>query len=491
MKNFFQNIWTKRAVSIFSLAYGVLLALLAYMSVFYNIQIENSTSFIVMSSVLSVIFLVIMIYTRKQFITRFVSVAAIPLFLPILLFYFGEWLLIIPLAVVILIMFFVSGAGEATKTILGTLFLLLYVIGTVAYFLFTTFMNSQTQNTICQVVESDSKLYRSYVVDTIDSSTGGTKIYVEPNNLDKNFKYIRFIAKGYKKLVYSDRNHYTIKMEWDTEKRENLSSIDNDVKMNMSYDIIQLLNEQGILNWNDEQLAMIKKILSDSENIISYNEDCGLVFNMELSATTADILNLKKDVIKHTEQVEQVTVKNTCYYELGLSKMQRQIFGMPDEGDCTLDTEQIDHLVSVAVMLIGRDECDEIIERMNNGATATYYDECDKYPEGAIEFDFGDITAEEGESLGLEVDSVETTQMVDKVTEEEIIYYPVTLSDEVLTSMGMTDEGDVLYITAYDDNENIVKNSNGEKLDRMLYFRYDEAVMNRWFSIDKRTFEIN
>lgn len=490
MKNFFQNIWTKRAVSIFSLVYGGLLALLAYMSVFYNLQIENSTSFIVFSSVLSVIFLAIMIYTRKQFFTRFVSVIALPLFLPILLFYFGEWLLIIPLAVVIVIMFFVSGAGEATKTILGTLFLLLYVIGAVAYFLFSTFMGNNTQDTICQVVESDSKLYRSYVVDTIDSSTGGTKIYVEPNNLDKNFKYVRFIAKGYKKLVYSDRNHYTIKMEWDTEKHDDLPSLDNDAKMNMSYDLIETLAGQGILSWDSKQLEAVKKILSNSDNSISYNEDYGLIFNMELNPATAEMLNLKDETIKHTEQVEQVTVKNTAYYTLGLSKMQRQIFAMTDEGDCALDTEQIDHLVSVAVMPIKRSQCDAIIEKMNNGATAMYYDECDKYPEGAIEFDFGDISAEDAQAMGLEVKSEETTEMIDKVTEEDVVYFPATLPDNIMELIGLTDEGDVLYITAYDENENIVENSNGEKLDRMLYFRYDEAVMNRWFSIENREFEI-
>lgn len=54
----------------------------------------------------------------------------------------------------------------------------------------------------------------------------------------------------------------------------------------------------------------------------------------------------------------------------------------------------------------------------------------------------------------------------------------------------MADSGDVLYITAYDDDGNIVDNSNGEKLDRMVYFRYDEAVMNRWFSKDKREFDL-
>lgn len=491
MKNFFQNVWTKRAVSVFSLVYGIILTLISYMSVFYNVQIDNSVAFIVAASIISVLFLVMMIYTRKQFLTRFVSIIALPIFLPILLFYFGEWLLLIPLAAVIIIMFFVSGAGEATKTILGTLFLLLYVIGAVVYFLATTFLNTQTQDVVIQVSESESKQYRSYVVDTIDSSTGGTKIYVEPNNLDKNFKYIRFIAKGYKKLVYNDRNHYNISMEWDTASQEELANIENDVQMDISFDRIEFLQQNGVISWNDEQLKTIESLLENSSNTINYDEDYGLMFNMDLSDASADILGLKNETIQTVTQEEKVTVKNTCYYELGLSTMQRQIFGMPDEGDCTLNTEQIDHLVSVAVVILNSDELQGIIDRMNNGGTATYYEECDKYPEGAIQFDFPDITTDEAEALGLKVDSEETTEMVDVVNEEDIVYYPVSLDDDVLQSIGMADSGDVLYITAYDDDGNIVENSNGEKLDRMLYFRYDEAVMNRWFASDKREFDFS
>lgn len=488
MKIFFQNIWTKRAVSIFSLVYGIMLGMLSYMSVFYNVQIENSTAFTILISVISVLFLVMMIYTRKQFLTRFVSILAVPLFLPVLLFYFGEWLLLVPLAAVIVIMFFVSGAGEATKTILGTLSLLLYVVGAVAYFLFSTFIGTQTQDVVIQVAESESKLYRSYVVDTIDSSTGGTKIYVEPNNLDKNFKYIRFIAKGYKKLVYNDRNHYNISMEWATVSQDELS--DMDMHMDISIDRIEFLKQNGILSWNDQQLETIRKLLGSASNTINYNENYGLVFDMELSDATADMLGLKRETVQNVTQEEQVTVTNTCYYELGLSTMQRQIFGMPDEGDCTLDTEQMDHLVSVAVVLLNKDQLQGIIDRMNSGGTVTYYDECDKYPEGAIQFDFDGITADEAESLGLKVHSEKTTKMVDVVTEEELTYYPVTIDSDVLQSIGMADSGDVLYITAYDDDGNIVDNSNGEKLDRMVYFRYDEAVMNRWFSKDKREFDL-
>ncbi|HCR73697.1 MAG TPA: hypothetical protein DIW26_04745 [Ruminococcus sp.] len=263
-----------------------------------------------------------------------------------------------------------------------------------------------------------------------------------------------------------------------------------DMHMDISIDRIEFLKQNGVLSWNDQQLETIRKLLGSASNTINYNENYGLVFDMELSDATADMLGLKRETVQNVTQEEQVTVTNTCYYELGLSTMQRQIFGMPDEGDCTLDTEQMDHLVSVAVVLLSKDQLQGIIDRMNSGGTVTYYAECDKYPEGAIQFDFDGITADEAESLGLKVHSEETTKMVDVVTEEELTYYPVTIDSDVLQSIGMADSGDVLYITAYDDSGTIVDNSNGEKLDRMVYFRYDEAVMNRWFSKDKREFDL-
>lgn len=492
MNELFSNEWTKRAVSLFSLVYGIMLGAISYMSFFYNVQIENGVSFLVLSVITSVFFLVMMIYTRKQIITRIVSIVALPLFLPILLFYFGEWLFIVPFAVVIIIMFFVSGAGEATKTILGTLILLLYVIGAVAYFLATTFLGTRTQDVVIQVAESDSKLYRSYVVDTIDSSTGGTKIYVEPNDRDKNFKYMRFIAKGYKKQIYNDRNHYNISMEWDTVNRSELMDISKDVKVDISADRIEFFQQNGIISWTEEQVNTLKAFcLNDSSNKINYVDGYGLVFTSDISNAAAEILGLKRGTIKDTVKKQEKIYTHTFYYALGLSKMQRSIFEMPEEGDCELSADQIDHIINVAVMPLNADQRQAIYNKLINGGTAYYYDECDKYPEGAVEFTFPDTDADQGKEMGLQVKTDMTVRTIEEVTENEIVYYPLTLSDEILDSIGMPNEGDVLYITAYDNEGNIVENSNGEKLDRMLYFRYDEAAMNRWFAADKREFEFN
>lgn len=46
----------------------------------------------------------------------------------------GDWILIVPPFIVAIIMFFAAGTNETVKVIMGTIYLLLYVLGIVAYF---------------------------------------------------------------------------------------------------------------------------------------------------------------------------------------------------------------------------------------------------------------------------------------------------------------------------------------------------------------------
>ena len=127
MKNILANIWTKRVFSIFSGFYAFGACFLCYCSLFYTVEITSKSALCVLLSGISLFFLVIMIYTRKQLITTLSSFVILPAMLPVILFYFGEWHLIIPIVAVGIIIFLMSGAGEALKTTLGTIFLLLYI----------------------------------------------------------------------------------------------------------------------------------------------------------------------------------------------------------------------------------------------------------------------------------------------------------------------------------------------------------------------------
>ncbi len=214
IKSFFGNKWTKRCVSVFSIVFLVILLLLDYMAMFYDVQITNLQSFLVTIIIVSLVLGAIMIYTRKNFITSLVSMLSILVFLPLVLLCFGNWALLIPLAIVSVVMFFTCNASENTKTILGTIYVMLFIMGAIAYLLYTSLIVGQTQDSKSESYISNSQTYRCYIVDTVDSSTGSTKIYVEPNDYDVNYNGISFIAEGYQRIVYNVRERKSVDIEW-------------------------------------------------------------------------------------------------------------------------------------------------------------------------------------------------------------------------------------------------------------------------------------
>lgn len=230
IKGFFQNKWTKRCVSIFSPALAVVVVILAYMSLVYTINITNFKNFAITIGVFVGVLGIVMIYTRKTFLTSLISMITLPLLLPIVINYWGTWILIVPITVLCVLMFFLCGASENLKTVLGTIYITFFILGTVAYLLYNTLIVAQTKDTQSEFYVSENGNYRCYVIDTIDSSTGSTKVYVEPNTYDINYNGISFVATGYEKIVYNIRERKPVKIEW---RKDNLF-VDNELRFRSS-----------------------------------------------------------------------------------------------------------------------------------------------------------------------------------------------------------------------------------------------------------------
>lgn len=226
MKNILANIWTKRVFSIFSGFYAFGACFLCYCSLFYTVEITSKSALCVLLSGISLFFLVIMIYTRKQLITTLSSFVILPAMLPVILFYFGEWHLIIPIVAVGIIIFLMSGAGEALKTTLGTIFLLLYIFGSLGYFLVTSLFVTVSKSEVVNSGVSPSGMYRYEVITTQDSSNGSTAIYIEPNNADISFPklYITFKINNFERIVYLERPlTNNINVEWTQMTRQEIT----------------------------------------------------------------------------------------------------------------------------------------------------------------------------------------------------------------------------------------------------------------------------
>lgn len=239
MKNFFENIWTKRFVSIIAALYTVGVCFLSYYSVFYSIHVEDKLSLCLIVSAVSVIAFILMIYTRKQILTRISSFLILTATLPVVLLYFGEKELFIPIVITGIFILLLSGAGEGTKTVVGTLILLMYIFGALGYFLFTSFFVTSAKTEVIDSGVSPSGRYRYSVVNTEDTSNGSTAVYIEPNYADVTYPFVTFRLKNMERIVYQERPVCSeINAEWTDCRREDitkeLSSITKDIDVSLT-----------------------------------------------------------------------------------------------------------------------------------------------------------------------------------------------------------------------------------------------------------------
>ena len=224
MKSLFGNVWTKRVISILSVIYTLFVLKLCYFSIFYNIHVTQRASLCLAVSGVSLAALIIMLYTRHQILTRICSFLILPAMLPVVLLYFGEWGLIIPIVIAGIMILLLSGAGEGIKTALATMILLMYIFSALGYFLFTSFFVAAVKEKEVAAGVSDSGDYRYRIVNTEDSSNGSTAVYVEPNTADVKNSFATFTLKNLEKVVYLHRPvQEGLEVKWSTQNRKEIT----------------------------------------------------------------------------------------------------------------------------------------------------------------------------------------------------------------------------------------------------------------------------
>ncbi|MDD7294234.1 MAG: hypothetical protein PUG85_02320, partial [Oscillospiraceae bacterium] len=239
MEQMHTNIGKKRAMSVISLLYFLLMLLLAVLSFFYTVEIPQKAACCLVFILISGGALAAMLYSRRQVLTKICSVLLLPVLLPTVLLCFGEWELIVPLVVTALLAFFLCGCTETVKTVFGTIFLLLYVLGSLAYFLGISLFSTSMTTNLMESGIAPSRKYRYEVVNTEDSSNGSTVVTVEPNDLDINLGVMEFRAEGYERTVSLERpmqSETTIRWETQTRQQitEELLAISQDVTVRLS-----------------------------------------------------------------------------------------------------------------------------------------------------------------------------------------------------------------------------------------------------------------
>lgn len=274
MNNFLGNIWTKRVVAVLSLLYALAVCRLCYFSIFYEIHVRDRVSLCLTVTVVSIIALVAMLYTRKQVITRIASFIILPAMLPVVLLYFGEWGMIIPIIITGVTILLLSGAGEGGKTAVGTIVLLMYIFGALGYFVFTSFFVSSAKETLVEKGTSPSGRYRYTVINTEDTSNGSTAVYVEPNYADEDFPFVNFTLKSMDRVVYRVRPiAEDIDIEWTTQSRQDVTqqieAISDNIEITLTDDELKQLGYtyDNKLTLSDVDIDMKLQIGLDGSNV--------------------------------------------------------------------------------------------------------------------------------------------------------------------------------------------------------------------------------
>lgn len=239
MKAFFSNVWTKRFVSLIAALYTVGVCGLAYFSIFYSIHVDDRLSLCLVVSAVSVIALILMLYTRRQLLTRISSFLILTAMIPVVVLYFSEKALLIPIVITGVLILLMSGAGEGTKTVIGTVILLLYIFAALGYFLFTSFFVTTAKTDTLESGFSPSGKYRYEIVNTEDTSNGSTSVIIEPNYADVVYPFVTFRLKNMEHTVYNVRPMCEeISVEWQEQKREDitkdLNKISKDIEVNVT-----------------------------------------------------------------------------------------------------------------------------------------------------------------------------------------------------------------------------------------------------------------
>jgi len=111
----------------------VFLGVVSWLTFAYHFVYDNAAAVFMLYAFANVMFAIAMIYTRRQALTRIATLFMHPLILVMLVYGFWNWYLILPPFIVATVIFFASGVGESLKVILGTIYMILFVLTCLGY----------------------------------------------------------------------------------------------------------------------------------------------------------------------------------------------------------------------------------------------------------------------------------------------------------------------------------------------------------------------
>lgn len=228
MVNFFEKTWVKRTLSGIIYLYGALLIWLLWASFAYVAEYNSQKMVLLIFFLVNVLFGIIMFHCRKQIFTAILVMLLVPINLGILILNFGNWLYVLPPVILSISMFFIVKANPTLKTILGTIYLLMYVLGILAYIAFVTLFGQislhgfDLENRKFENISPSGEYRYVWYEQDENSRNRRIEIYVESNTDDIDLGFVNFKNVFISKRVYAGKYEVPVDIEW---KGDNMLTI--------------------------------------------------------------------------------------------------------------------------------------------------------------------------------------------------------------------------------------------------------------------------
>lgn len=220
-----RNKWVKRGVSVLSLGLPVFVFMIDWFAFAYYLEPVNNVPLFLLYVLVNFIFAGIMFYTRHQFITKLCACITPLIAFVLLIIAFGQWYLIAPPVVICAFTFLAAGTNETFKTILGTIYLLMFVVGTLVYLTMLHF--NLTVRTFLQISECDitkrsedysyspDNKYRIVMyIDDAGNERSLTTYYVEKTEDDVKLPYLNCYKHLYSQKVLVTMDQSSVVYKW-------------------------------------------------------------------------------------------------------------------------------------------------------------------------------------------------------------------------------------------------------------------------------------
>ncbi|MBP0966866.1 MAG: oligosaccharide repeat unit polymerase [Oscillospiraceae bacterium] len=212
-------------VSLLTLLYFKGVVRMAYNSMFYRLEIpqDHRGIYCFLVTVVCIFFGAVMLFTRRQIITRLVIMLSMIFYLPIILFNYRYTVLLVPLTILIAVTYLASGTKEGPKTIFGAVFIMIYILGTFVFLTVQSILQPATEEKVIERGVTENGQYRYSIVQVLDQGDGNTYVSVEPNTADIEYKHCKWYAKGFAKEVYHERPLDKFDAQWQIQSRSEIT----------------------------------------------------------------------------------------------------------------------------------------------------------------------------------------------------------------------------------------------------------------------------